>query len=140
MTQDDNSEKIEEITADTNNREISSDTNNGDTSSDIISTEINGSKRPPTTSDNKSAFSLLLIPTLLFKFTIVLCIKFATDIVAYPMLWTYRLVRLGKRKIVRGINRLLGRGGEEKKKINGSSVNGNSGGAKAGVNGDSASS
>ena len=49
-----------------------------------------------------------------------------------------RLVRLGKRKIVRGINTLLGRGGE-KMKINGSSVNGNSG-AKAGVNGDSASS
>ena len=141
MTQDDNSEKIEEITTDTNNREISSDTNNGDTSSDIISTEINGSKPPPTTSDNKSAFSLLLIPTLLFKFTIVLCIKFATDIVAYPMLWTYRLVRLGKRKIVRGINTLFRRGGEEKKKINGSSVNGNSGAAaKAGVNGDSASS
>ena len=143
MTQDDNSEKIEEITADTNNREISSDTNNGDTSSDNKSTEINGSKPPPTTttSDNKSAFSLLLIPTLLFKFTIVLCIKFATDIVAYPMLWTYRLVRLGKRKIVRGINTLFGRGGEEKMKINGSSVNGNSGAAaKAGVNGDSASS
>lgn len=135
MTQDDNSEKIEEITADTNNREISSDSNNGNTSSD-------NSKPPPTTttSDNKSAFSLLLIPTLLFKFTIVLCIKFATDIVAYPMLWTYRLARLGKRKIVRGINTLFGRGGEEKKKINGSSVNGNSGAAAKAVNGDSASS
>ena len=53
-------------------------------------------------------FSPTLIPTLLFKFAIVLCIKFATDVIVFPSLFLYRLARLGKRKIVRGFNNLFG--------------------------------
>lgn len=30
------------------------------------------------------------------------------DVVVFPMLWLYRLARLGKRKIVNGIKRLFG--------------------------------
>lgn len=53
-------------------------------------------------------FSIILLPTLLFKFTIVLLIKVATDAVAYPALWLYRLARLTKRKIHKGIRVLFG--------------------------------
>ncbi|KAL7524999.1 hypothetical protein ACHAXR_000812 [Thalassiosira sp. AJA248-18] len=77
-------------------------------------------------SKNRSAFSLILLPTLLFKFTIVLCVKFATDIVVFPLLWMYRLARMGKRKLMRGIKKLFGKkdndGGVEVR-VNGS-VNG----------------
>lgn len=52
---------------------------------------------------------MTLIPTLLFKFTIVLCIKFATDVIVFPTLFLYRLARLGKRKIVGGFDNLFGR-------------------------------
>lgn len=47
-----------------------------------------------------SASSLVIVPTLIFKFTIVLLVKFATDIVVYPILWTYRLARRGKQKVL----------------------------------------
>jgi hypothetical protein len=67
-------------------------------------------------------FSVMLVPTLLFKFTIVLCIKFATDVVVFPSLFLYRLARLGKRKIVRGFNNLFRRGGGDfNVKVNGDS-------------------
>ena len=69
-------------------------------------------------------FSPTLIPTLLFKFAIVLCIKFATDVIVFPSLFLYRLARLGKRKIVRGFNNLFGSG---------------DGGINVRVNGDSSS-
>lgn len=58
-------------------------------------------------------FRWILLPTLLFKFTIVLAVKFATDVIVFPLLWTYRLARLGKRKIVNGVNKLFGRGGND---------------------------
>ena len=62
-------------------------------------------------------FSIVLLPTLLFKFTIVLLIKVATDAVAYPALWLYRLARLTKRKIHKGIKILFGLHDNETKDI-----------------------
>ncbi len=63
---------------------------------------------------------MTLIPTLLFKFTIVLCIKFATDVIVFPSLFLYRLARLGKRKIVGGFNNFFGRGaGDINVRVNG---------------------
>ena len=44
-------------------------------------------------------FSLMLLPTLLVKLSIVMGIKIATDVVVFPLLWLYRLVRLAKRKV-----------------------------------------
>ncbi len=63
---------------------------------------------------------MTLIPTLLFKFAIVLCIKFATDVIVFPSLFLYRLARLGKRKIVGGFNNFFGRGaGDINVRVNG---------------------
>jgi hypothetical protein len=56
-------------------------------------------------------------------------IKFATDLVVFPLLWLYRLARVTKRKFLR----LLGRGKKGKKNKNNSSshpgdaINGSSG-------------
>lgn len=67
-------------------------------------------------------FRWILLPTLLFKFTIVLCVKFATDVVVYPLLWLYRLARRGKRKVVGGIRSLFGsENGSVDVKVNGDS-------------------
>ncbi|KAL7491142.1 hypothetical protein ACHAWT_000579 [Skeletonema menzelii] len=82
---------------------------------------------------NNTGFSLLLLPTLLLKFTIVLIVKFATDVVVYPTLYLWRWARVGKKKIGRGLGRLLGRE-EEGVMEEGSRVNGVNG-VKA--NGDS---
>jgi hypothetical protein len=59
------------------------------------------------TSSSTTGFSFILLPTLLFKFTIVLIVKFATDVVVYPVLYLWRWARLGKKKIERGLVRLL---------------------------------
>ncbi|KAL7434990.1 hypothetical protein ACHAXM_004580 [Skeletonema potamos] len=74
-------------------------------------------------SPSNTGFSLILLPTLLFKFTIVLIVKFATDVVVYPVLFLWRWARLGKKKIGKGLARMFGR----KKEINGTTI----------VNGDS---
>ena len=74
-----------------------------------------------TTDNDSKGFSLILLPTLLFKFTIVLLVKFATDIVVFPLLWLYRLARLGKRKLLRGISKLFGKGDKLDVKVNGDS-------------------
>jgi len=52
--------------------------------------------------------ALILLPSLLFKFTIVLLVKFATDVVVYPFLFTYGLARVGKKKLLRGVRRVFG--------------------------------
>ncbi|KAL7547135.1 hypothetical protein ACHAWF_010448, partial [Thalassiosira exigua] len=75
-------------------------------------------------SGGTTGFSLILLPTLLLKFAVVLCVKFATDVVVFPLLWAYRLARLGKRKAVRGAKRLFG------------IKNGGGGGVGGKVNGD----
>jgi len=75
-------------------------------------------------SESKSeGFRWILLPTLLFKFTIVLAVKFATDAIVFPLLWSYRLARLGKRKIVRGVHKLFGGGKDDisTMKVNGDS-------------------
>ena len=112
MTTDDN-EKIEQKEVTDIDKAI--DITIGDTSSQIEDTTVNGNTPPKTNNNNNSSngFSLILLPTLLFKFTIVMLIKFATDIVVFPLLWSYRLIRLCKRKMFRFLNRVFGRGGDK---------------------------
>lgn len=74
--------------------------------------------------DKSKGFSLILLPTLLFKFLIVMLVKFATDIVVFPLLYAYRMCRKGKRKVMRGLKNLLGQkddGGISDVKVNGDS-------------------
>ena len=92
------------------------------TSTTTTTTSSNNSKSP-----SKTGFSLILLPTLLLKFTIVLIVKFATDVVVYPLLYLYRWGRMGKKRIVRGIRRMFGKGSGEEGEINGGvKVNGDS--------------
>jgi hypothetical protein len=70
--------------------------------------------------------ALLLLPTLLLKFTVVLVVKFATDVVVYPMLYMYRWARMGKRAVLRGLSRLFGKDGGEKGGVDSKGVNGDS--------------
>jgi len=51
-----------------------------------------------TTSGGLTRTILLAVP-LFCKFVIVLCIKFLTDAVVFPLLFLYRLARITKRKI-----------------------------------------
>mmetsp|Transcript_42038 Transcript_42038/g.61674 ORF Transcript_42038/g.61674 Transcript_42038/m.61674 type:complete len:164 (+) Transcript_42038:39-530(+) len=44
--------------------------------------------------------AILMGPPLLFKFCIVLVVKFLTDIVVFPLLFLYRFVRLTKAKVL----------------------------------------
>ena len=120
MTNDDN-EKTEEKEITSIDKAI--EDVNGDTTSKIEDTKIivNGSNTKAIDNDNK--IPLILLPTLLFKFTIVLIVKFATDIVVFPLLWSYRLIRLCKRRLFRGLGRVFGRGDEGSMdvKVNGDS-------------------
>ncbi len=86
---------------------------NGDVgTSGAVNGDVNG-VTPTTvaasTSNDSQGFTLLLLPVLLFKFAVVLCVKFATDAVVFPLLWTYRLARMGKRKVVGGARSLFGK-------------------------------
>lgn len=87
------------------------------TTSTSTTATSNNSKSP-----SKTGFSLILLPTLLLKFTIVLIVKFATDVVVYPLLYLWRWGRMGKKKVVKGIKRLFGK--EEDVINGGEKVNG----------------
>jgi hypothetical protein len=64
-------------------------------------------------------------------------IKFATDLVVFPLLWLYRLARITKRRMLRLLGRGPGKGNnKEKNRHGGSAVNGD---ATSAVNGDSTS-
>ena len=69
---------------------------------------------PPSETSSSKGFALILVPTLLFKFSIVLMVKFATDVVVYPTLYVWRWARVGKKKIGKGVAKLLGKEVEEK--------------------------
>lgn len=57
-------------------------------------------------SDNVSQSSrVILFFPLVFKFVIVLMIKFLTDAVVYPSLFIYRMARRAKRKIIGAFDR-----------------------------------
>jgi len=49
---------------------------------------------------------ILLAVPLFCKFVVVLAIKFATDLVVFPLLFLYRMARLAKRRFMR----LIGKG------------------------------
>lgn len=98
---------------------------NGDAPPSTVSS-TNSTSVNKDSSSSSSGFSMILLPTLLFKFTIVMCVKFATDIVVFPLLWLYRLARMCKRKVVRGVGNLFG-GKKKEDDINGSKINGDGG-------------
>lgn len=79
--------------------DVISGINGDDASAAAVKTSETTPDNDSTASSSYSGFSLILLPILLFKFTIVLLVKFASDIVVYPMLYFYRMVKLGKRKI-----------------------------------------
>mmetsp|Transcript_18881 Transcript_18881/g.31216 ORF Transcript_18881/g.31216 Transcript_18881/m.31216 type:complete len:169 (+) Transcript_18881:123-629(+) len=62
------------------------------------------------TEDKRSKGGLSLIP-LVLKFCVVLCVKFITDVLVFPPLFLYRLVRLVYRRFLA----LIGGGGSSKK-------------------------
>jgi len=64
--------------------------------------------------------TILLAVPLFCKFVIVLVVKFLTDLVVFPLLFLYRLARLGKRRILR-----MFRGGGSNGKPNNSNSNNN---------------
>lgn len=93
---------------------------NGDAAASISAKEANPAT--PMDESKSTGFSLILLPILLFKFTIVLLVKFATDIVVYPTLFLYRIARLGKRKV---LTSLFGKkDGRLNVKVNGDSSSG----------------
>mmetsp|Transcript_14710 Transcript_14710/g.30335 ORF Transcript_14710/g.30335 Transcript_14710/m.30335 type:complete len:180 (-) Transcript_14710:209-748(-) len=47
----------------------------------------------------------LLAGPLFLKFVVVLVIKLATDLIVFPLLWTYRLARLTKNSLLKMIGR-----------------------------------
>jgi hypothetical protein len=78
----------------------------------------------PTGNDNNNDRSLsrtiILAVPLFCKFVVILMIKFVTDLIVFPLLWTYRLVRMAKRKVF-GNNKKVDDGFNEK--INGDTGN-----------------
>ena len=143
MTSDDKEgENIEQIGTSIGSGTLADDTTSSDddvstkptTNNALDNISINGNHPPNTNKNvndnNNKGFSFILIPTLLFKFTIVLLVKFATDIVVFPLLWLYRLARLVKRRFIRGLKKVFDKSGsgkdgdikEEVVKVNGDST------------------
>lgn len=83
---------------------------NNDEAGRLLKSVVASKEKDDESRRNDNGFALTLIPTLLFKLTIVLLVKFATDIVVFPLLFLYRLARLGKRKILMGFKKLFWEG------------------------------
>lgn len=74
--------------------------------------EVNGNENnvddiPKTPNSSKSSgllTALVMGPPLIAKFLVVLTVKFMTDVIVYPLLWTYRLAKRMKNKLFRGRN------------------------------------
>jgi hypothetical protein len=67
--------------------------------------------------EEKRTRTLLLTVPLFCKFVVVLLLKFATDLVVYPLLFLYRVAGVVKRKF----KSLIGKGGGTLEKTNGES-------------------
>jgi hypothetical protein len=89
---------------------------NNDEAGRLLKSAVASNEKDDESRRNDNGFALTLIPTLLFKLTIVLLVKFATDVVVFPLLFLYRLARLGKRKILMGFKKLF-RGGDGAEQI-----------------------
>jgi len=87
----------------------SSDTNGDNKDSDdkdvAVSSNTASDSSEPAIRRTKGIF--IAVP-LVCKFVIVLMIKFVTDLIVFPLLLLYRLVRLAKRRFLK----LLGRTGD----------------------------
>ncbi|CAJ1930591.1 unnamed protein product [Cylindrotheca closterium] len=83
---------------------------------DIKSTNDSKTEKSDEVEEKRTRTWLLTVP-LFFKFVIVLLLKFATDLVVYPLLWLYRLAGIVKRKF----KSLIGRGDTTLDKTNGES-------------------
>eukprot|EP00571_Detonula_confervacea_P013612 CAMPEP_0172310810 /NCGR_PEP_ID=MMETSP1058-20130122/12704_1 /TAXON_ID=83371 /ORGANISM="Detonula confervacea, Strain CCMP 353" /LENGTH=213 /DNA_ID=CAMNT_0013023753 /DNA_START=98 /DNA_END=739 /DNA_ORIENTATION=- len=99
---------------------------NGDAMAIVSTKDTDTTTTDESDDSKKSAYSLILLPTMLFKFAIVMLVKFATDIVVFPLLFSYRMARLGKRKFMRGLKKLFGQKdegeGSLEVKVNGDST------------------
>ena len=50
-------------------------------------------------SSNGKMTALIMAPPLLVKFVILLVVKFVTDLIVFPLLWTYRLAKRVKKVV-----------------------------------------
>ncbi len=71
------------------------------TSSSVSSSTSSGSSTGKKENDGSVTRTFLLAVPLFFKFVIVLLIKFLTDLVVFPLLFLYRLLRLAFQSITR---------------------------------------
>jgi hypothetical protein len=71
--------------------------------------------------------TLLLAAPLFCKFVIVLCIKFLTDLVVFPLLFLYRMARLVKRRILKTFMPSSRNGGKPQTNLDSQPVNGAAG-------------
>jgi hypothetical protein len=65
--------------------------------------------------EEKRTGTVFLTIPLFCKFVVVLLLKFVTDVIVFPLLFLYRLVGIGKRKLLSAI----GKGGDKQEKTNG---------------------
>ena len=90
---------------DNNNNNDEEDTTST-ASSDIVDENVKSIKSSTTNTskdnDNRNAIitALVLGPPLIAKFGIVILVKIATDLVVFPLLFTYRFLNLMKNKVV----------------------------------------
>ena len=81
-----------------------------------------------TEDDNKSLnnngkmTALIMAPPLLVKFVILLVVKFVTDLIVFPLLWTYRLAKRVKKVVFGRKASVEGDDKEETKEVVGAEV------------------
>lgn len=116
MTNNDNGEKETETESETES-EVVSTTSSTSSSSSITSPQSFRKATVSTSAKEQNGFltALVLAPPLIAKFGIVLLVKVATDLVVFPLLYSYRFCKIVKNKLV---------GEQQQEQINGEKVNG----------------
>lgn len=116
MTNNDNGEKETETESETES-EVVSTTSSTSSSSSITSPQSFRKATVTTSATEQNGFltALVLAPPLIAKFGIVLLVKVATDLVVFPLLYSYRFCKIVKNKLV---------GEQQQEQINGEKVNG----------------
>jgi len=92
------------------------ETNEEEITKSIKSKSSDKTSTPNKNKKNSSFTSLILVPTLIAKFAIVILVKIMTDLVVFPLLALFRLLKLCKDKVF-SLFKKNGPGGQEQ--ING---------------------
>lgn len=117
MTNNDNGEKEIETETETESEVVS--TSSTSSSSSITSPQSSRTAAVATSTKEQNGFltALVLAPPLIAKFGIVILVKVATDLVVFPLLYSYRFCKIVKNKLI---------GEQQQEQINGETVNGGS--------------